>query len=87
MIDQSGARLYLRLLVTGFIVISLLIIFIALVIALKIAKNIAKSVQRIDEGLTRISNGDLSTQIEIVSKDELGQLAGRCIQPNGFRPR
>lgn len=75
-IDQSGARLYLRLLVTGFIVISLLIIFIALVIALKIAKNIAKSVQRIDEGLTRISNGDLSTQIEIVSKDELGQLAG-----------
>jgi hypothetical protein len=41
-IDQSGARLSLRVLVTGFIVISLLIIFFALVIALKIAKNIAK---------------------------------------------
>ena len=74
--DQSGARYYLIFLLTGFVLISLFIIFIALIIALKIAKNIGKSVSHIDNGLKRISGGDLDTQIEIVSQDELGQLAG-----------
>jgi HAMP domain-containing protein len=74
--DQSSPRFWLYILLFGFVMTSLVIIFIALVIALKIAKNIGRSVSRIDEGLSSIAKGDLTTQIEIVSKDELGKLAG-----------
>jgi HAMP domain-containing protein len=74
--DQSSPRFWLYILLFGFVMTSLVIIFIALVIALKIAKNIGRSVTRIDEGLSSIAKGDLTTQIEIVSKDELGKLAG-----------
>jgi len=59
-----------------FILIIILVSFIiSLVIALKISHSISKPVKEMADAAQRMAKGDLSAQISVNSKDEIGQLS------------
>ena len=48
---------------------------IAIVMSLVLSRGIALNIKKLKDVFAKASNGDLSTIIEVKSKDELGELA------------
>ncbi len=61
----------IRVIITGFIIALLISIFIAVAITLAITKALGKGVRFAME----LADGDLTTRLDVVQKDELGKLA------------
>ncbi len=53
----------------------ILVIGLAVLFSLFIAKGILKPIRSLQDSMVRISNGDLTTKVELNRKDELGQLS------------
>ncbi len=58
----------------GILVIILVSLLVSLIIALSISRGISKPVKEMAEAAQRMAEGDLSVQISVESKDEIGKL-------------
>ncbi|MFD0942939.1 methyl-accepting chemotaxis protein [Savagea faecisuis] len=56
------------------IFISVVIILIAIVITILAARRMTKPLERLEEGVSHIADGDLTVQIERTTNDEIGEL-------------
>lgn len=56
------------------IFISVVIILMAIVITIFVARRMTQPLQRLEEGVSHIANGDLTVQIERTTNDEIGEL-------------
>ena len=56
-------------------IIILIMTLIAIAMSLLLSKGIAQNIKKLKDVFAKASNGDLSTVIEVKSKDELGELA------------
>jgi adenylate cyclase len=54
---------------------SLLIIFVSVIIIFYVAKAMTGQIEALSEGVRRVSRGNLNVQIQVLTRDELGQLA------------
>lgn len=68
-IEQKESFLIYSVLLTIVVVF-----FITLIISLKLTKRISVSIKALEMGLSAVQKGDLTTQIEIKTKDEVGRL-------------
>lgn len=58
------------------LVISLIVTMLAISISLLISYSVSKNIHKLKEAASKIGRGDLDSDIDIDSKDEIGQLAG-----------
>jgi methyl-accepting chemotaxis protein len=66
-VQETGAMI-------GILIIILVSLIISLIIALRISRGISKPVKEMAEAAQKMAQGDLSVQISVTSKDEIGQL-------------
>jgi methyl-accepting chemotaxis protein len=58
----------------GILIIIIISLFISLIIAISISHGISKPVKEMAEAAQKMAQGDLSAQVTVKSKDEIGQL-------------
>jgi len=61
--------------VRNMIMLTGLAILLSLIVSIPLSRQIVKTTQKIDEGLRKISGGDLRYDIDVHTKDELGHIA------------
>jgi class 3 adenylate cyclase/CHASE3 domain sensor protein len=69
---KAGMIMRQSTLITGLLLVTAVILGIS--IAVPLTHSIRKPLTRLDHAATRVSEGDLGHQIEVVSRDELGRL-------------
>jgi len=66
----------LNSLITGFAIALLISLLMSVLLAVLLANDVASTVVKIKKYIQIVSNGDLTQQMNIKKKDEIGQLAG-----------
>lgn len=71
----EGARTIPRLMMTLFVMATMLLLGVAIWISFRIARHLQKGILNLKAGAEKVAAGDLTVSVEVPSRDELGDLA------------
>lgn len=74
-IDEAEAHAYIYDKLIILVIFGILILIVSILLSLFIAKNLRKKLLNLSETAKKVSQGDLDSGIQIITKDEIGDLA------------